>query len=159
MFPFPFLAAADIAPAEAVVAEEMSEASAPVLRQLLHEVRAWQSAPAAERRILGELPDVAQLPDEIVERVGRVFQLLREEPGQDTASAIALGLAWTAEWHGIPTPERMRELFPAFTLAGAETSRAERERNEDFAASLENALRAREDGAPESPVRALIRGR
>ena len=97
-FPFPFVAAGDLAPADAVIAEEMPEAVAAVLRQLLHEVRIWLSAPAAERRVLGEPPGVAQVPDAVMERVRRAFALLREEPGRDTTEAIALALAWTAEW-------------------------------------------------------------
>lgn len=60
---------------------------------------------------------------------------------------------------GLPAPDRMKELFPAFTLDDTEVSGTEVERNEEFVASLGSALRAREDGAPESPVRALICGR
>lgn len=97
-FPFPHVADGAVAPADAVLAEEMPEAAAQALRQLLHEVRVWLAAPVAERRILGEPPGIAQLPGAIMERVGRVFELLREEAGKDTAGAVALGLAWTAEW-------------------------------------------------------------
>ncbi|HEX7240665.1 MAG TPA: hypothetical protein VF263_10385 [Longimicrobiaceae bacterium] len=60
---------------------------------------------------------------------------------------------------GLPGPERMKELFPALVLGEVRTGRAEAERDEEFVSYLGSALRAREDGAPESPVRALVCGR
>jgi hypothetical protein len=60
---------------------------------------------------------------------------------------------------GLPPPEQMKELFPAFTLEEVEESAADRERNEDFVSAVGIAVKARQDGAPESPVRALICGK
>lgn len=59
---------------------------------------------------------------------------------------------------GLPAPEKMKELFPAFTLEEVEVNPMQVERDEGFAADLGIAVRTRRDGAPESPVRALVRG-
>lgn len=60
---------------------------------------------------------------------------------------------------GLPAPEKMKELFPSFTLNEFEVNPVQRARDEDFAVHLGIAIRARRDGAPESPVRALVRGK
>ncbi|MEW5928280.1 MAG: hypothetical protein AB1941_12495 [Gemmatimonadota bacterium] len=96
-FPFAFLGG-DVAPADAVVAEELPGATATALRQLLHEVRIWLSAPGPERKVIGEAPETAPLPHGLAHRVARAFELLREEPDADTEGAIALALAWAANW-------------------------------------------------------------
>ncbi len=59
--------------------------------------------------------------------------------------------------NGLPEPEVMKELFPAFTLEKIEVDRVQIDRDEDFAVALGIAVRARMDGAPESPMRTLVR--
>jgi tetratricopeptide (TPR) repeat protein len=97
-FPFPFVAGEGAATAETIIGEEHSAAAASILQQLLHEVRVWLAAPVLERRIVGALPDVNPLPSQLAERVGRLFELLREEPDAHSADAIALGLTWAGDW-------------------------------------------------------------
>lgn len=64
----------------------------------------------------------------------------------------------TATEHGLPDGEQMRELFPAFAIDVPQTVRRH-ERDEDFAATISAAVKARRDDAPESPVRTLVRGK
>lgn len=97
-YPFPFLAAEDETPASAVIAEEVSEAAAPILEQLLYEVQSWLHAPAGERRILGEASDVSHLPESLARPVRRTFELLREEPDPETQAAVALGVLLVSQW-------------------------------------------------------------
>ncbi|HEX7243834.1 MAG TPA: tetratricopeptide repeat protein [Longimicrobiaceae bacterium] len=81
-----------------VIAKEGLKEPGPVLRQLAHEVQAWAAAPAAKRRILGEIPDLSYLPHGFGRDIRRTFALLREEPGEHTAEAISIGLIVVAEW-------------------------------------------------------------
>lgn len=97
-FPFPFVAGEGAVTADQVIGEEHSADAARVLRQLLHEARAWLAAPVPERRVPGAVPDVTALPPELRDRVGRTMELLREEPGAHSAEAVTLGLAWTGDW-------------------------------------------------------------
>lgn len=60
---------------------------------------------------------------------------------------------------GLPEPEEMKKLFPTFTLEEVEADPVQVERDVDFTAHLGTAIRARRDGAPESPVRTLVRGK
>lgn len=60
---------------------------------------------------------------------------------------------------GLPEPEVMKELFPAFTLEKIEVDPVQIDRDEEFAVALGIAVRARMDGAPESPMRTLVRGK
>lgn len=61
--------------------------------------------------------------------------------------------------HGYPDSERLRELFPAVTVEEPRINVLRHERDEDFAATISAAVRARRDDAPESPVRTLVRGK
>jgi tetratricopeptide (TPR) repeat protein len=65
----------------------------------------------------------------------------------------------SATEHGLPNSEQLRELFPAFTVEEPRINVLRRERDEDFAATISAAVRARRDDAPESPVRTLVRGK
>jgi hypothetical protein len=62
---------------------------------------------------------------------------------------------------GIPALEDFLALFPGFKLTPRKRSDARRERESEFTYELTRAagVRARQDGAPESPVRALVIGR
>jgi hypothetical protein len=53
----------------------------------------------------------------------------------------------------------MKALFPAFTLEGIEVDPVQVDRDENFAVALGIAVRARMDGAPESPMHTLVRGK
>lgn len=97
-FPFPFVDVEDATSADAVLAEEHSEAAASVLQQLLNEVQQWVAAPATARSVFGDVPDVAPLPSRLGEGTRRTFELLREEPDAHTGEAIALGIAWAGDW-------------------------------------------------------------
>jgi tetratricopeptide (TPR) repeat protein len=80
------------------------------------------------------------------------------ERRHENRSIIMAEQILNATAQGLPEPEQMRELFPAFTLGERRMSARRLERDEDFAATVSGAVRARRDDAPESPVRALVRG-
>lgn len=65
----------------------------------------------------------------------------------------------SATEQGLPDNDQLRELFPAFTAEVPRAGVRRHERDEDFAATISAAVKARRDDAPESPVRTLVRGR
>jgi tetratricopeptide (TPR) repeat protein len=60
---------------------------------------------------------------------------------------------------GLPEPEEMMVLFPSFSLEEQTQDEETWERNEDFAAALTAALRARPGQTPESPMGEMVSGR
>lgn len=60
---------------------------------------------------------------------------------------------------GMPLPAQLKAVFPAFALSERRRSPARVDRDEDFAAALAAVVEERRDGAPLSPVGALLAGR
>jgi tetratricopeptide (TPR) repeat protein len=97
-FPFPFGTNVQEPSAGSVIAAELQQDIGPALVQLLAEVESWLEAPATNRRLSTDFPDLHALPAELATRAGRTFELLREESDQHTQEAVALALVWTGEW-------------------------------------------------------------
>lgn len=96
--PFPFAAEGSEVTANAVILEEVPGAANRVLQELLHEARSWVQSPLARKRRRSRAAEVSALPVDVRRPVERIFELLREEPGEQTHQAIGLGLLLVAEW-------------------------------------------------------------
>ena len=104
------------------------------------------------------LASVAALQLERARQSATMCLTIAERRGEHRSIHMAEQIL-SATDRGFPDNERLRELFPAVAIEEPRINVLRRERDEDFAATISAAVRARRDDAPESPVRTLVRGK
>lgn len=79
--------------------------AAPILAQLIHETTSWLQSTASKERVVGPIPDLEELPGELTWMAGRVFELMRDDPqeqtsddGASTHNLIGIGVGSVADW-------------------------------------------------------------